>query len=374
MSPTLRYHDIPPGTLRDAALILDAPIRPDASGQATITDKPDRRIGPDERQALRALKIATAPAGKRTAVLLHVWETYSTSLPPRDDVQAGGWELRHVTILPNVPALWYNQLDASLHKRLPRAGRIPVLFGDDGEGKRGIWMSTSDLELATMSDALEECSGHVLVGGLGLGIFPTLAIRKPDVKSVTVVEIAPHIMDISAEYVARQGVRVVNQSIESFAARPPAGTPKFDYCFVDIWPYIQDPYEHEQEARDTVAGLMTDDGAVSMWCQALNDRKRASMARIDRLRAGAIERARPGTTCYSCGDEMTSSIAQMCVQCAVGTWKESPDRRGQEFPIRPDEIPEVAAIREAQRALASLDPELLAQLTARFREATATAA
>ena len=138
-------------------------------------------------------------------------------------------------------------------------------------------MSTADLELATMSDAVEDCWGNVLVAGLGLGIFPVLAAQKPEVASVTVVEIDPNITAISSPYVAHPKVRVVNDSIERFAQHPPPGTPAFDYCFYDIWPAIQDPYAEEHQARATVAHLMADNATVAMWCQALNDRKRRSM-------------------------------------------------------------------------------------------------
>ena len=263
-------------------------------------------------------------------------------------------------------ALWYNQLDASLHLRLPDTKEIQILSRPDERGGRKVWMSTSDLELATLSDSLEECAGHVLVAGLGLGIFPTLAAQKHDVQSVTVVEIDPDIVAISAPYIAHPKVTVVTSAIEEFAARPPPDSPAFDYCFYDTWPNIQDPYAEQQQARRTVAALMAEDGTVSLWCQALNDRKLASMDRIRRQGAGAVGSAAPGTTCYGCADLLTSSIAGLCVECALGTWKESAHLAGRGFPISPDDIPEIAVMRAAHRALVAIDPEVISAARTRI--------
>ena len=64
---------------------------------------------------------------------------------------------------------------------------------------------------------------------------------------------------------------------------------------------------------------MANDATVSMWCQALNDRKRRSMQRIQDLKAQAVHPAERGTTCYQCTGEMPSSIAGLCIKCTLGT-------------------------------------------------------
>ena len=356
------YTDIPPNVLQQAQEILNATIRPAASTPTTIVQKPYGRIGDQAQERLRQLRLAAHPASNKASLLVHVWETYPAKLPQRSDTHAGPWTLRHVTSRNDVNALWYNQIKPGLHLRLPGVRNIPVLSRQDDDGDHQIWMSTADLELATMSDAVEDCRGHVLVAGLGLGIFPTLAAHKPDVTSITVVEIDPHITAISSPYIAHPKVRVVNDSIEHFAQHPPPDATAFDYCFYDIWPAIQDPYAEEQQARDTVAHLMAEDATVSMWCQALNDRKRRSMQSIQDLKSRAVRPAERGVTCYQCAGEIPFSIAGLCTNCALGTWYESPHLANQDFPITPDDIPEIAFIRAAQQALIAVDPDLITAL------------
>ena len=365
----LLYTDIPTDVLQQAQEILNATIRPAATTSATIVQKPHGRIDDQAHKRLRQLRLAAHPASANASLLVHVWETYPTKLPQHHDTHAGPWTLRHVTTRDDVNALWYNQLEPGLHLRLPGIRSIPVLSRQDDDGDHQIWMSTADLELATMSDAVEDCQGHVLVAGLGLGIFPILATRKPDVASITVVEIDPHITAISSPYIDHPKVRVVNDSIEHFAQYPPPDAPTFDYCFYDVWPAIQDPYAEEQQARATVAHLMADDATVSMWCQALNNRKRRSMQRIQDLKSQAVRPTEQGTTCYQCAGEMPSSIAGLCIECALGTWHESPQLANQDFPIPPDDIPELAFRQAAQHALVALDPDLITALLDRATNA-----
>lgn len=363
----MRYDEIPGSVLDQARSTLGAAITATISGDATIVRKSHRSIDEQAHRDLRALSLAARPAGNRVTQLIHVWETYPALIPPRRDARAGPWTLGHVQVKPNMHALWYNQLTPGLHLRYPTPRTIPVLSKNDPGDEARIWMSTADMELATMSDSLEECHGHVLVAGLGLGVFPTLAARRAEVTSVTIVEIDSDIIAISGDYVAEHGVRVIHSSIEDFAQSPPPGTPAFDYCFYDVWPYIQDPYAEEERARATVAPLMAPTGTISLWCQALNDRKRHSMREIAQCCTHAVRKPRAGQTCYSCADELVSSVADLCIQCAIGTWKDSPHLQGQPFPIDPEDIPEVAFIRQAQRALESLEPQVLTNITARAR-------
>src|SRR5438552_448534 len=58
------------------------------------------------------------------------------------------------------------------------------------EEGHGLWMTDLPEELQQIAEAIEEFDprGHVLVGGLGLGIIATILRDRPGIKSVTVVE------------------------------------------------------------------------------------------------------------------------------------------------------------------------------------------
>ena len=86
------------------------------------------------------------------------------------------------------------------------------------------------------------------------------------------------------------------------------------------------------------------------------------MQRIQDLKSQAVRPAESSTTCYQCAGEMPSSIAGLCIECALGTWHESPQLANQEFPIPPDDVPELAFTRAVQHALGALDPDLITAL------------
>ena len=102
-------------------------------------------------------------------------------------------------------------------------------------------MTDTDMEHKTNSPLIRHAKGHVLVGGLGLGmiVFGLLA-KKPPIRSLLVLEknldvirlIRPHLPEDARFMVARADVFFWEQQ---------AGWPtKFDTIYFDIWPSIQD--------------------------------------------------------------------------------------------------------------------------------------
>ena len=125
-----------------------------------------------------------------------------------------------------------------------------------------IWMSTSDMELAIMSQQIEDARGNVLVSGLGMGVYPHFVSRKPAVTSVTIVEPNADVIALTHSFIASDKTRIVNSTIEEFCDKRPQ--PRYDYCFVDIWSFIDDSYADEARVRAVTTSAMKDGATTAV--------------------------------------------------------------------------------------------------------------
>ena len=62
-----------------------------------------------------------------------------------------------------------------------------------------IWMSLNSNEIETMKPYIEKASGNVLVLGLGMGYVPFMMALKQNVKSITIIEKDPEIIQLRDE-------------------------------------------------------------------------------------------------------------------------------------------------------------------------------
>ena len=101
------------------------------------------------------------------------------------------------------------------------------------------WMADTLMERSMMLLAAREAKGKVLVGGLGLGIYPqiTLHLKRP-VTSITIVEAHPDVIRLVEPGVQKFAqshgvpVRIINDSIENFMQNTDE---RFDTIYLDTW-------------------------------------------------------------------------------------------------------------------------------------------
>jgi hypothetical protein len=101
------------------------------------------------------------------------------------------------------------------------------------------WMADTLMERSMMLLAAREAKGKVLVGGLGLGIYPqiTLHLKRP-VTSITIVEAHPDVIRLVEPCVQKFAqshgvpVRIINDSIENFMQNTDE---RFDTIYLDTW-------------------------------------------------------------------------------------------------------------------------------------------
>jgi spermidine synthase len=96
-------------------------------------------------------------------------------------------------------------------------------------------------ERETQVELLVSARGHVLIGGLGLGLVIKPLLADPDVWSVTVLDKNPQVYKIMEPYLAtwrgRQKLKVVIKDAAKW--KPLASDIQlFDTIYMDIWPTV----------------------------------------------------------------------------------------------------------------------------------------
>jgi hypothetical protein len=103
-----------------------------------------------------------------------------------------------------------------------------------------LMMSDTAFEKLTNLDFVEQATGDVLIAGLGLGMVLLPVLAKPDVTSVTVVELHQDVVDLVAPPIRRAAgadagkLKIIVSDIMSYK---PRGA-KWDVVYFDIWPSI----------------------------------------------------------------------------------------------------------------------------------------
>ena len=135
------------------------------------------------------------------------------------------------------------------------------------------WMDDSHYERQTNEAFLQAAFGDVLIAGLGLGMLPTALLRDPSIRSVTVLEIQPEIIDLVHPHIRDPRLTVLRVD----ATRPPFRGRHFDSIYLDIWPDINGRNWPPMKALlDDYRAYARDGGIVMAW---LEDEVRAAYVR-----------------------------------------------------------------------------------------------
>jgi spermidine synthase len=134
---------------------------------------------------------------------------------------------------------------------------------DDDHGHKRIvidgitWMEDTPLERRQRQFAIDKCEGSVCVAGLGLALVVKELAAKPEVKSITVVEISQEVVDLVWE--KRSKCRIVVSDIEDYLKKTKV---KFDYIYLDC--YLGGEADLMQKHRKLAEKLVTPD-RVLIW-------------------------------------------------------------------------------------------------------------
>lgn len=96
-------------------------------------------------------------------------------------------------------------------------------------------MSNTFMEVNTNMDIIKHAKGNVLIAGLGLGAILVPILKKPEVKSVLVVENSLDVIHLVYPHISHHKLVVIAANI--FHWTPDFNT-RFDTIYFDIWPDI----------------------------------------------------------------------------------------------------------------------------------------
>jgi len=115
-------------------------------------------------------------------------------------------------------------------------GKIAQLLVDGG-----IMMSDTPHERDTNRELIRESRGHVLIGGLGLGMVVLPLLAKERVKTVTIVEKSGDVIALVEKHIrAAAGDNASKLAVvrgDIFTWKAPRGA-RYDTLYFDIWPTI----------------------------------------------------------------------------------------------------------------------------------------
>lgn len=117
-----------------------------------------------------------------------------------------------------------NAVPAGTYKRLLR--------------KNTVVMSNTPMEIRTNRAFIRAARGNVLINGLGMGMVLESVLKKPEVESVTVIELSQDLIDLVSPYFANEEKLKIIQA-SAFDYKPEKGA-YFDTVWHDIWDYISE--------------------------------------------------------------------------------------------------------------------------------------
>lgn len=155
------------------------------------------------------------------------------------DTERGGWKLAHMTCAAYEAFVCGDPEIRPDGRIIPRIGyferdfRYPAVLQNGRE-----WMTLLPNETITILPHVNRARGKVLTFGLGLGYFAYRAALKPDVSSVTVVELDADVIKLFNENIlpqmsCRDKIRTIRADAFEFAGKYLPGD--FDFVFTDIW-------------------------------------------------------------------------------------------------------------------------------------------
>ncbi len=110
-----------------------------------------------------------------------------------------------------------------------------------------IVMSDTAMERQTNSEFLRKANGHVLIGGLGIGMILLAAQEKPEIQTITILEKYSEVIELLLPSLPiNNKVNIIN--VDVFNWKPPQ---KYDTIYMDIWNNITSDRwpEHTKLAR-----------------------------------------------------------------------------------------------------------------------------
>lgn len=157
-----------------------------------------------------------------------------------ENINEGDWEIRWEEYPPYRAVISGDMIIGEDFSEVPPLGfftepfRFPAVLEGGNE-----WMTLTPVDLDTCEEAINDAHGKVVTFGLGLGYYAYMASEKPDVESVTVVELSEGVIKLFREHILPQipnkdKIKIVHADAFEYAEHV-MPSEHFDYAFVDTW-------------------------------------------------------------------------------------------------------------------------------------------
>ena len=160
------------------------------------------------------------------------WDKYLVDVP---EGKSGDWEVKRFSI-SDEEAKHHNVM-ASFSFSCRGQHVYPGSYTMLTCGKKLV-MSDTPSEIRDHLDVIGKAKGHVLIGGLGLGMVVAACLEKGEdiVGLVTVVEISPDVVKLVGHHLydkfGYERLEIIQDDI--FTWQPPKGV-KYDVAWFDVW-------------------------------------------------------------------------------------------------------------------------------------------
>ena len=152
----------------------------------------------------------------------------------------GNWEIRWEEYKPYQAVICDDMIITEDFTEIPPLGfftesfRFPAILEGGNE-----WMTLTPVDLDTCDEAIEMARGRVVTFGLGLGYYAYMVSEKPEVESVTVVELSKEVIELFKKHLLPKmpnadKIKIVNCDAFEYAEKVMPGE-HFDLAFVDTW-------------------------------------------------------------------------------------------------------------------------------------------
>jgi len=170
------------------------------------------------------------------------FEQYKVDVP---EGRSGAWAIEHFEITEKEAK--FSQLRAAINTsgrgRSVTAGTytnlVHYITSDQGLVSHVVTiMSDTEAEIRDHLRVIYKAKGHVLIHGLGIGMVAKACLSKPEVESVTVVELQPDVIKLVGPWLeglaAKANKRLTIIQGDAFTWKPPKEQ-KWDIVWHDVW-------------------------------------------------------------------------------------------------------------------------------------------
>ncbi|MBN2075906.1 MAG: class I SAM-dependent methyltransferase, partial [Dehalococcoidales bacterium] len=126
------------------------------------------------------------------------------------------------------------------------------------------WMTDNPFEVESSLGAIEGARGDVLIGGLGIGLLPTL--MKDKVDSIDIVELNQEVIDLVFHQVATEKTQIIHDDICHYLT---STGKRYDFICVDIWSDTFLPMWDIDAVKTLARRCLKPSGDIWCWLEEL---------------------------------------------------------------------------------------------------------